>query len=48
MDLVQNTDKVESSSAEYKGFLDFLGEKITLKGWKGYKAGLDVAECKFI
>ena len=27
---------------DWEEFLDFLGEKIQLKGWKKYRAGLDV------
>eukprot|EP01119_Soliformovum_irregulare_P012907 TRINITY_DN3387_c0_g1_i1.p1 TRINITY_DN3387_c0_g1~~TRINITY_DN3387_c0_g1_i1.p1 ORF type:complete len:1036 (+),score=325.40 TRINITY_DN3387_c0_g1_i1:103-3210(+) len=34
----QNTE----SSPEFQEFLEFLGEKITLSGWTGYKGGLDV------
>ncbi|KAL7749241.1 hypothetical protein RI367_005393 [Sorochytrium milnesiophthora] len=30
------------TSPEFKEFLTFLGETIQLKGWKGYRAGLDV------
>jgi RAP1 GTPase activating protein 1 len=33
----------ESVSEEYKKFLNFLGETIELKAWKGYRAGLDVS-----
>ena len=29
-------------SAEYRTFLTFLGETVDLKGWKGYRGGLDV------
>eukprot|EP01125_Pyxidicula_operculata_P005820 TRINITY_DN2031_c0_g2_i2.p1 TRINITY_DN2031_c0_g2~~TRINITY_DN2031_c0_g2_i2.p1 ORF type:complete len:1590 (+),score=416.14 TRINITY_DN2031_c0_g2_i2:99-4868(+) len=29
-------------SPEFKEFLDFLGDHITLKGWTGYSGGLDV------
>jgi len=32
----------EESSQAYKDFLEFIGEKITLKGWDKYRAGLDV------
>jgi RAP1 GTPase activating protein 1 len=32
----------DKASPAYKNFLSFLGERIELKGWKGYKAGLDV------
>ena len=27
---------------DYEDFLNFVGERITLKGYKGYRAGLDV------
>jgi RAP1 GTPase activating protein 1 len=36
-------NNIESTSAEYKNFLAFLGETINLAGWKGYRAGLDVS-----
>jgi len=29
-------------SDDYKKFLEFLGEKITLEGWQGFRGGLDV------
>lgn len=29
-------------SKAYKDFLNFIGERIELKNWKGYRAGLDV------
>lgn len=32
----------EEVSPAFNQFLTFLGEKIELKGWKGYKAGLDI------
>lgn len=32
------------TSKEFKEFLNFIGEKIELKNWKGYRAGLDVNE----
>jgi RAP1 GTPase activating protein 1 len=32
----------DEASAAFNQFLTFLGERIELKGWKGYKAGLDV------
>jgi RAP1 GTPase activating protein 1 len=32
----------ESTSPGFRQFLNFLGERIELKGWKGYRAGLDV------
>ena len=34
----------ENASAAFNAFLGFMGEKIELKGWKGYRAGLDVNE----
>jgi RAP1 GTPase activating protein 1 len=30
------------TSKEYEEFLDFLGERIVLKGWTSYRGGLDV------
>lgn len=35
---------VDNTSDAFKQFLNFLGERIELKGWKGYRAGLDVNE----
>lgn len=32
----------ESGSDAFNNFLDFLGEKVKLKGYKGYNGGLDV------
>eukprot|EP00732_Lithocolla_globosa_P005487 Lithocolla_globosa_v1_NODE_5701_length_1199_cov_185.523601.p1 type:complete len:357 gc:universal NODE_5701_length_1199_cov_185.523601:68-1138(+) len=32
----------ENTSKEFKQFLNLIGEKIELKNWKGYRAGLDV------
>jgi F420-0:gamma-glutamyl ligase-like protein len=32
----------EETSKDYKEFLEFLGERITLEGWQGYRGGLDV------
>lgn len=32
----------ENTSESFKKFMNFLGEKIELSGWKGYRAGLDV------
>jgi len=32
----------EDISPEFDTFLHFLGDRIRLKGWKGYRAGLDV------
>ena len=37
------TTKIENTSAEFRKFLNFLGETIELKNWKGYRAGLDVS-----
>ncbi|KAI3640093.1 hypothetical protein MIR68_000971 [Amoeboaphelidium protococcarum] len=34
----------ETASPALKNFMSFLGEKIELKNWKGYRAGLDVNE----
>ncbi|RKP06977.1 hypothetical protein THASP1DRAFT_31215 [Thamnocephalis sphaerospora] len=34
----------EDTSPAFRKFLDFIGERIRLKGWKGYRAGLDVRE----
>ncbi|EGC30055.1 hypothetical protein DICPUDRAFT_83973 [Dictyostelium purpureum] len=31
-----------NESPEYKEFLEFIGEKVKLKGWENYKGGLDV------
>jgi len=39
-DIYGNLD--EESSKPYQDFLAFLGERITLKGWDKYRAGLDV------
>lgn len=36
-------NKLENASPQFKQFLSFLGETIELKGWKGYRAGLDVS-----
>lgn len=36
-------NQAENSSAKFQQFLSFIGEKIELKGWKGYRAGLNVA-----
>jgi hypothetical protein len=35
-----------SGSEAYDEFLEFLGDKIDLMGWKKYRAGLDVSSCK--
>lgn len=35
-------NKYEDTSKAYKDFLTFIGEKIELQNWKGYRAGLDV------
>ncbi|ORX98320.1 hypothetical protein K493DRAFT_280505 [Basidiobolus meristosporus CBS 931.73] len=34
--------RAEETSPEFTKFLNFLGETIRLKGWKGYRGGLDV------
>ena len=31
-----------TSSEEFENFLELLGQKIELKGWKKYRGGLDV------
>ncbi|KAJ3410828.1 hypothetical protein HDV05_003189 [Chytridiales sp. JEL 0842] len=36
-------NKHENASPAFKKFLNFLGETIELRGWKGYRAGLDVS-----
>lgn len=36
-------NKLEDTSSEFREFLNFLGETIELKNWRGYRAGLDVA-----
>ncbi|KAJ3351564.1 hypothetical protein HDU83_008828 [Entophlyctis luteolus] len=33
----------DTASPAFKSFLQFLGETIELRGWKGYRAGLDVS-----
>ncbi|KAJ3117488.1 hypothetical protein HDU96_006582 [Phlyctochytrium bullatum] len=40
-EMLQN--RHEDASPAFKQFLNFLGETIELKGWKGYRAGLDVS-----
>eukprot|EP01127_Copromyxa_protea_P023111 TRINITY_DN857_c0_g1_i1.p1 TRINITY_DN857_c0_g1~~TRINITY_DN857_c0_g1_i1.p1 ORF type:complete len:563 (-),score=73.52 TRINITY_DN857_c0_g1_i1:2558-4246(-) len=37
----ENTVNHERFSPEFQTFLDFMGDKIKLKGWCGYKADLD-------
>ncbi|KAJ3013796.1 hypothetical protein HKX48_005516 [Thoreauomyces humboldtii] len=37
------TNRHENSSPAFKQFLNFLGETIELRGWKGYRAGLDTS-----
>jgi len=37
-------NKMEDTSKHFKEFLNFIGERIELKNWKGYRAGLDVNE----
>ncbi|KAJ3191431.1 hypothetical protein HK101_007706 [Irineochytrium annulatum] len=39
-EMLQN--RHENTSPAFKQFLNFLGETIELRGWKGYRAGLDV------
>ncbi|GAM25118.1 hypothetical protein SAMD00019534_082930 [Acytostelium subglobosum LB1] len=34
----------EPFSKQYQEFLDLLGERVTLKGWKAYRGGLDIRE----
>ena len=34
--------KLDEGSEDYNQFLDFIGNKIPLKGWKKFRAGLDV------
>ena len=34
----------DKTSPAFKSFLDWMGQKIELKRWKGYRAGLDVGE----
>ncbi|KAJ3339155.1 hypothetical protein HDU93_008541 [Gonapodya sp. JEL0774] len=36
-------NRTERTSKAYQHFLSFLGERIDLKGWKGYRAGLDTS-----
>ncbi|TPX37237.1 hypothetical protein SmJEL517_g01108 [Synchytrium microbalum] len=36
-------NRMENVSPQFRQFLTFLGETIELRGWKGYRAGLDVA-----
>lgn len=33
---------LESGSQQFEQFLNLLGERVRLKGWKGYRAELDV------
>ncbi|KAJ3286884.1 hypothetical protein HK104_008847 [Borealophlyctis nickersoniae] len=40
-EMLQN--RFENTSPAFKQFLNFLGETIELRGWKGYRAGLDVS-----
>ena len=32
---------LEHGSPEFNEFVESLGERITLQGWKGYRGGLD-------
>lgn len=34
----------EHTSPAFTQFLEFLGERIELNGWTGYRAGLDVSQ----
>jgi len=36
------SNHADDSSKAFKEFLNFIGERIELKNWKGYRAGLDV------
>jgi len=36
----------EKGSIEFDNFLDLLGERVRLKGWDKFKAGLDT-KCKY-
>jgi len=40
-EMLQN--RMETASPSFKQFLNFLGETIELRNWKGYRAGLDVS-----
>jgi hypothetical protein len=35
-------------SKEFEEFLNFLGERITLNGWTGFRGGLDVKSESFL
>jgi RAP1 GTPase activating protein 1 len=37
-DMFTNID----SSNEFEEFLDFIGDRVKLEGWKGFRGGLDV------
>ena len=37
----------DNPSEDFKKFLSFIGDEITLKGWKHFRGGLDV-NCKYI
>ncbi|KAI9137073.1 hypothetical protein BKA69DRAFT_62166 [Paraphysoderma sedebokerense] len=37
------SNKEADTSPEFREFLNFIGETIELRNWKGYRAGLDVA-----
>ena len=39
-----NYTAISAGSPAFKEFLQFLGETIELRGWKGYRAGLDVQQ----
>lgn len=36
---------IENGSAEFEKFINLIGDKIRLKGWKRYRGGLDTS-CK--
>ena len=37
----------EHGSVEFENFINLIGDKIRLKGWKRYRGGLDT-NCEFI
>ena len=42
-EMFQNT--MDKTSGAFKGFLEWLGDMIELKGWKGYRAGMCLRLC---
>lgn len=38
---MENNSKVETSK-DFEEFLDFLGDRVKLDGWRGFRGGLDV------